>query len=196
MTSLFLEDGSRKPATALHVEDCRVVAVRRKEQDGYWALQLGAGHRRASRVNKAEQGAATPRPRCSPAETLAEFRLDNEEGLLEVGRKLRPAHFVAGQRVDVSGTTSGKGFAGSMKRYGFGGGRASHGTSVSHRAHGSTGQHQDPGRVFKNKKMAGHMGVRRRTAQNLKVLQVDDEGRAHSCGGLGARGSRELGASA
>ena len=131
-----------------------------------------------------------------PAETLAEFRLDNEEGLLEVGQKLRPAHFVAGQRVDVSGTTSGKGFAGSMKRYGFGGGRASHGTSVSHRAHGSTGQHQDPGRVFKNKKMAGHMGVRRRTAQNLKVLQVDDEAGLILVEGLGARGSRELGASA
>jgi len=172
MTRLFLEGGEQAPATVLFVEDCRVLSSRTVERDGYAAVRLCAGSARASRVGRARRGEFSAAG-VAPAARLAEFRVDSEDALLEPGARLSPSHFVPGQRVDVSGVTSGKGFAGAMKRHGFGGGRATHGTSISHRAHGSTGNHQDPGRVFKGKKMAGHMGARRRTAQNLEVLRVE-----------------------
>lgn len=170
MTSIYREDGVRVPATVLRVPECRVVSVRTRERDGYLAVQLGAGRKKHPKMPEVGHYAKAG---VAPAERLAEFRLDSEEALLSVGREVTAAHFVSGQHVDVSGTTVGKGFAGVMKRYGFGGGRATHGTSVSHRAHGSTGQHQDPGRVFKNKKMAGHMGSRHRTVMSLRVLRTD-----------------------
>ncbi|GBD42061.1 50S ribosomal protein L3 [bacterium HR39] len=173
MTRVFGVDGSHIPVTVLHVEDCEVVAVRTKEKDGYTAVQLGAGRRKPKNVTKPMRGHFA-KAGVEPKAKLAEFRV-SEDALLPVGVRLHVGHFVAGQYVDVTGTSIGKGFAGAMKRWGFGGLRATHGVSISHRSHGSTGQRQDPGKVFKGKKMAGHMGHRRVTVQNLEVFGVDPE---------------------
>nr|WP_137678021.1 50S ribosomal protein L3 [Parerythrobacter lutipelagi] len=172
MTRLFQEDGRHVPVTVLALEDCQVVSHRTADRDGYFALQVGSGVAKQKNVNKPQ------REHFAKAEVplkmrVAEFRLDDEEGFLPVGARISAEHFVAGQKVDITGHTQGKGFAGAMKRWGFGGLRASHGVSISHRSHGSTGQNQDPGKVFKGKKMAGHMGDRQRTQQNLEVVRTD-----------------------
>ena len=174
MTRLFQEDGQHVPVTVLSLEGCQVVGACNQERDGYFAVQLGAGARKAKNVNKPQRGTFA-KAEVEPKARIVEFRVDSEEGLLPVGATITADHFIAGQMVDIRGTTQGKGFAGAMKRWGFGGMRASHGVSVSHRAHGSTGQNQDPGRVFKNKKMAGHMGARNRTQQNLEIVRTDAE---------------------
>ncbi len=173
MTRLFQEDGRHVPVTVLALEDCQVVSVRTADRDGYVAVQLGAGSAKQKNVAKPQ------REHFAKAEVplkarVVEFRVA-DDAVLEVGATIAASHFVPGQLVDISGTTQGKGFAGAMKRWGFGGMRATHGVSISHRAHGSTGNRQDPGKVFKNKKMAGHMGDRARTQQNLEVVRVDDE---------------------
>jgi large subunit ribosomal protein L3 len=173
MFRVFTEDGSHIPVTVLQVRDCEVVAARRADKDGYRAVQLGFGRAKASRVTKPMRGHFA-KAGVVPKARLAEFRV-SEDALLEPGTALSVEHFVVGQFVDVSGTSIGKGFAGAMKRWGFKGLRASHGVSISHRAHGSTGNRQDPGKVFKNKKMAGHMGQRRVTVQNLEVVGIDRE---------------------
>ena len=173
MTRLFGIDGSHVPVTVLQVEQCEVVAVRTAEKDGYSAVQLGVGTRKAKNVSKPMRGHFA-KAKVEPKAKVGEFRVD-ENALLEVGAQIHVGHFVAGQYVDVTGTSIGKGFAGAMKRWNFGGLRATHGVSVSHRSHGSTGNRQDPGRVFKGKKMAGHMGHRRVTIQNLEVFGVDPE---------------------
>ncbi len=173
MTRIFNEDGVAVPVTVLHVDNNRVVANRTEETDGYTAVQIGAGFAKVKNTTKPLRGHFA-KAKVEPARKLAEFRV-NEDGLLTVGSELSAAHFVAGQKVDIVGTSIGKGFAGGMKRHGFGGLRASHGVSISHRSHGSTGNAQDPGRVFKGKKMAGHMGNERVTVQNLEVVSVDAE---------------------
>ncbi len=173
MTRLFGEDGAHVGVTVLQVDGCDVVAVRSKDKDGYVAVQLGAGSRKAKNVTKPLRGHFA-KAKVEPKAKLAEFRVD-EDAVLEPGARLSAAHFVAGQFVDVQGVSIGKGFAGAMKRWNFRGLEASHGVSISHRSHGSTGNRQDPGRVFKNKKMAGHMGHRTRTVQNLEVFGVDAE---------------------
>jgi large subunit ribosomal protein L3 len=173
MTRLFDDEGSHVPVSVLRVEDCEVVAARRPEQDGYAAVQLGVGRAKAKNVSKPMRGHFA-KAKVTPKVRLAEFRV-SEDALLEPGAALSVGHFVIGQYVDVCGTSIGKGFAGAMKRWGFRGLRASHGVSVSHRSHGSTGNRQDPGRVFKGKKMAGHMGDRRVTVQNLEVVGIDHE---------------------
>ncbi|MDT0574747.1 50S ribosomal protein L3 [Croceicoccus sp. F390] len=172
MTRLFQEDGRHVPVTVLALENCQVVAQRTMERDGYVAVQLGAGEAKQKNVAK-PQREHFAKAQVSLKMKVAEFRLDDESALLPVGSAISAEHFVAGQMVDVTGHTQGKGFAGAMKRWGFGGLRASHGVSVSHRSHGSTGQRQDPGKVFKNKKMAGHMGDRQRTQQNLEIVRTD-----------------------
>ena len=171
MTRLFQADGRHVPVTVLQVDDVQVVGRREKDKDGYSAVQLGAGKAKAKNVAK-PQRSAFGKAEVEPKVRVAEFRVD-EDGLLDVGAAISADHFVPGQLVDVAGVTQGKGFAGAMKRWGFGGLRATHGVSVSHRSHGSTGNRQDPGRVFKNKKMAGHMGARNRTQQNLEVVRTD-----------------------
>ena len=171
MTRLFTEDGRQIPVTVLQLDALQVVANRTSEKDGYTAVQLGAGTARVKRVSKAMRGhfaAASVEPK----RKLVEFRVD-AENLIEVGAEISAEHFLEGQKVDVSGTSIGKGFQGAMKRWNFGGLRASHGVSISHRSHGSTGQCQDPGKVFKGKKMAGHMGAARVTTQNLEVVRTD-----------------------
>ena len=173
MTRIFDEDGRHIPVTVLKVDECQVIAVRNEEKDGYTAVQLGAGKAKVKRVSKAQRGHFA-KAKVEPKKKIVEFRVSNEN-VLEVGAQLGVHHFVAGQFVDVTGTSIGKGFAGAMKRHNFGGMRATHGVSISHRAHGSTGQCQDPGKVFKGKKMAGHMGDERVTTQNLKVVAVDEE---------------------
>lgn len=173
MTRIFDDEGRHVPVTVLKVDGCQVVSVKTEEKDGYVALQLGAGKKRLKNVSKPVRGHYA-KAKVEPKAKLIEFRVTNDS-LVDVGAVLSAAHFIPGQYVDVSGVTIGKGFAGAMKRWNFGGLRASHGVSVSHRSHGSTGQCQDPGRVFKGKKMAGHMGARNRTAQNLKVIAVDEE---------------------
>jgi len=172
MTRLFQEDGRHVPVTVLALEDCQVTAHRTEDRDGYFALQVGSGEAKQKNVNK-PQREAFAKAEVPLKMKVAEFRVDNEEGLLPVGATISAEHFVAGQKVDITGHTQGKGFAGAMKRWGFGGMRATHGVSISHRAHGSTGNRQDPGRVFKGKKMAGHMGDRRRTQQNLEIVRTD-----------------------
>lgn len=172
MTRLFQEDGRHVPVTVLALEDCQVVSHRTADRDGYVALQVGSGEAKQKNVAKPQ------REHFAKAEVglkarVAEFRLEGEDGLLPVGATISAEHFIAGQKVDITGHTQGKGFAGVIKRWGFGGLHASHGVSLSHRSHGSTGQRQDPGRVFKNKKMAGHMGDRQRTQQNLEVVRTD-----------------------
>ena len=173
MTRVFDEDGRHVPVTVLKVDECQVVAVRNEEKDGYVAVQLGAGKAKVKRTSKANRGHFA-KSKVEPKKKLAEFRVSNEN-VLEVGAELGANHFIAGQYVDVSATSKGKGFAGAMKRHNFGGLRATHGVSISHRSHGSTGQCQDPGKVFKGKKMAGQMGNERVTTQNLQVVAVDLE---------------------
>jgi large subunit ribosomal protein L3 len=173
MTRLFQEDGQHVPVTVLALEDCQVVSVRTADTDGYVAVQLGAGAAKQKNVNK-PQREHFAKAQVPLKQRVAEFRVA-ADALLEVGATIAASHFVPGQLVDVSGHTQGKGFQGAMKRWGFGGMRATHGVSISHRAHGSTGNRQDPGKVFKNKKMAGHMGDRQRTQQNLEVVRTDDE---------------------
>jgi large subunit ribosomal protein L3 len=172
MMRLFNEDGRHIPVTVLALEGCQVVGERNQERDGYFAVRLGAGARKAKNVNKPQRGEFA-KAQVEPKARVAEFRVENADGLLPVGAAISADHFIDGQLVDISGHTQGKGFAGAMKRWGFGGMRATHGVSISHRAHGSTGQRQDPGKVFKNKKMAGHMGDRQRTQQNLEVVRTD-----------------------
>ena len=174
MTRLFQEDGRHVPVTVLALEDCQVVSHRTADRDGYVAVQVGSGEAKQKNVNK-PQREAFAKAEVSLKMKVAEFRLEDEQGLLPVGSHISAEHFVAGQKVDITGHTQGKGFQGGMKRWGFGGLRASHGVSVSHRSLGSTGQRQDPGKVFKNKKMAGHMGDKRRTQQNLEVVRTDAE---------------------
>jgi large subunit ribosomal protein L3 len=173
MTRLFQDDGRHVPVTVLALENNQVVAQRTQDRDGYVAVQLGAGVAKAKNVAKPQRGHFA-KAEVEPKARLVEFRV-SEDALVDVGAEISAAHFIPGQYVDVSGHTQGKGFAGAMKRWGFGGLRASHGVSVSHRSHGSTGQRQDPGKVFKNKKMAGHMGDRERTQQNLEVVLTDVE---------------------
>ena len=188
MTRVFNERGHHVPVTVLQLEGCQVVAQRTIEKDGYTALQLGSGNRKVKNVSKAQRGHFA-KAQVEPKAKLAEFRV-SDDALVEVGAELTADHFVAGQRVDVVGTSKGKGFAGAMKRHNFGGLRASHGVSISHRSHGSTGQCQDPGRVFKGKKMAGHLGDVRSTVQNLEIVETRaDEGLILVKGGL--PGSKE-----
>ena len=171
MTRLFMEDGKQIPVTVLQLDKLQVVAQRTEEKDGYTALQLGAGTAKAKRTSKAMRGHYAA-AKVEPKRKLAEFRVD-ADAMIEVGEEIIADHYFAGQYVDVAGTSIGKGFAGAMKRHNFGGLRASHGVSISHRSHGSTGQCQDPGKVFKGKKMAGHMGAARVTTQNLEVVKTD-----------------------
>ncbi len=171
MTRLFMEDGRQIPVTVLQMENLQVVAQRLPETDGYTAVQLGAGNARAKNTTQPMRGHFA-RAIVAPKRKLVEFRVA-PENMIDVGAEITADHFVSGQYVDVAGTSIGKGFAGVMKRHNFKGLRASHGVSVSHRAHGSTGQCQDPGKVFKGKKMAGHMGAARVTVQNLEVVRTD-----------------------
>ncbi len=173
MTTVYGDAGEETPVTVLQVENCQVVAQKTLGRDGYTAVQLGVGVAKAKNTSKSLRGHYA-KAKVEPKRKLAEFRVA-ENAILEPGVELVASHFVPGQYVDVSGDTVGKGFAGVMKRWNFAGLEASHGVSVSHRSHGSTGQRQDPGRTFKGKKMAGHMGTRRRTVQNLEIMQVDDE---------------------
>jgi len=173
MSRVFAEDGRHVPVTVISLEGCQVVGARTKDKDGYTALKLGAGKGRAKSLTRAEKGAFA-KANVPAKEKVVEFRV-SEDALVPVGAELSAAHFVKGQLVDVEGITIGKGFAGSMKRWNFGGHRASHGVSVSHRTHGATGSRQDPGRVFKNKKMAGHLGVEKVTMQNLEVVSTRPE---------------------
>jgi large subunit ribosomal protein L3 len=173
MTRIFADDGNHVPVTVLKVEGCHVIAQRTRENDGYDAVQLGAGAAKVKNTSQAQRGHFA-KAKVEPRRHLAEFRV-SADAMLEVGAELSAQHFVAGQFVDVVGHSIGKGFAGAMKRHGFKGMRATHGVSISHRAHGSTGQCQDPGKVFKGKKMAGHMGDRQVTAQNLRIVSTDDE---------------------
>jgi large subunit ribosomal protein L3 len=171
MTRLFTETGEHVPVTVLRLANCQVVGHRTKEKNGYVALQLGAGLRKVQSTTKADRGHFAV-AKVEPKRKLAEFRVD-EDGLIPIGAEITADHFVVGQYVDVTGTSTGKGWAGPMKRWNFAGLRASHGVSISHRSHGSTGGRQDPGKTFKNKKMAGHLGVDRVTTLNLKVRQTD-----------------------
>ena len=173
MTRVFTDAGEHVPVTVLKLDGCQVVAHRTVEKNGYTAVQLGIGRAKPKNVPKAERERFA-KASVEPKMKLAEFRVP-EDGMIPVGAEITADHFVVGQFVDVTGTTIGKGFAGPMKRWNFGGLRASHGVSVSHRSHGSTGGRQDPGKTFKNKKMAGHMGADRVTTQNLKVVQLDVE---------------------
>ena len=173
MSRLFTPAGGHVPVTVLRLEECQVVAQRTHDVHGYDAVQLGVGKARVKNVSKAMRGHFA-KAKVEPKRKLAEFRV-SADAVLDVGAELSVDHFVEGQFVDVAGTSIGKGFAGAMKRHGFKGLRASHGVSVSHRSHGSTGHSQDPGKVFKGKKMAGHMGDERVTTQNLKVVSTDAE---------------------
>ena len=173
MTRLFMEDGKQIPVTVLQLDGLHVVTQRTMEKDGYTAVQLGAGTPKVKRVSKAMRGHYAAQ-KVEPKRKLVEFRV-SEDNLISVGEELSAEHYLDGQKVDVSGTSIGKGFQGAMKRHNFGGLRATHGVSVSHRSHGSTGQCQDPGKVFKGKKMAGHMGAARVTTQNLEVVKTDAE---------------------
>ena len=171
MTRLFMEDGRQVPVTVLQLDALQVVAQRTVETDGYTAVQLGAGTAKAKRVSAPMRGHYA-KASVAPKRKLAEFRV-SPDNLIDVGAEISAEHYVAGQLVDIAGTSIGKGFAGVMKRHNFGGLRASHGVSISHRSHGSTGQCQDPGKVFKGKKMAGHLGAVRVTTQNLEIVRTD-----------------------
>jgi large subunit ribosomal protein L3 len=173
MSRLFNEDGSTIPVTLLHLDDVRVIARRTAEKDGYEAVQLGIGRAKPKNVTKPQRGHFAKAGVEAPMK-LVEFRVA-AAAALDPGARLSPEHFVKGQKVDVTGVTVGKGFAGAMKRWNFSGLEASHGVSISHRSHGSTGNRQDPGKTFKNKKMAGHLGVERVTTQNLEIAGVDVE---------------------
>ena len=171
MTRIFTDAGEQVPVTVLRLDNCQVVAQRTEDKNGYTALQLGVGLRKVKNTPRALRGhfaAASVEPK----RKMAEFRV-SPENLIDVGAELTADHFIVGQFVDVTGTSHGKGFQGVIKRHNFGGGRATHGNSLSHRVHGSTGQRQDPGKVFKGKKMAGHMGDVRVTTQNLKIVKTD-----------------------
>lgn len=173
MTRVYNDAGEHIPVTVLRLDNCQVVAHRTEDKNGYTAVQLGAGHSKVKNTSKALRGqfaAASVEPKAK----LVEFRV-SADNLIEIGSELSANHFVAGQLVDVTGTTIGKGFAGAIKRHNFGGLRATHGVSVSHRSHGSTGSNQDPGRVWKGKRMAGHMGQTRVTTQNLEVVSTDED---------------------
>src|SRR5213079_2648939 len=171
MTRVFTGEGNHVAVTVLRVANCQVVAQRTQETDGYTALQLGVGAAKVKNVTKPQRGHFA-KAKVEPKAKLAEFRV-SEDALVDVGAEITAAHFVPGQYVDVTGTSIGKGFAGGMKRWNFGGLRATHGVSVSHRSLGSTGQRQDPGKTFKNKKMAGHLGAARVTTQSLRIVQTD-----------------------
>lgn len=173
MTRIYTDAGVNVPVTVLRMENVQVVSQRTNEKNGYTAVQLGAGKAKVKNVSKSMRGHYSV-AKVEPKRKLAEFRV-SEDNMIDVGAQLSAEHFVEGQKVDVTGTSVGKGFAGAMKRHNFGGLRASHGVSVSHRSHGSTGQCQDPGKVFKGKKMAGHMGSTRVTTQNLEVVKTDAE---------------------
>ncbi len=173
MTRVFTDEGEHVPVTVLKVDNCQVVAVRTDDTDGYTAVQLGVGAAKVKNVTKPMRGHFA-KAKVEPKRKLVEFRVSTD-ALLDVGAEISAAHFVAGQFVDVTGTSIGKGFAGGMKRWNFGGLRATHGVSVSHRSLGSTGNRQDPGKTFKNKKMAGHLGAERVTTLNLKVVQIDSD---------------------
>ncbi len=173
MTRLFKEDGTHVPVTVLHLDEVQVVSVRDAARDGYTALQLGFGHAKVKNVSKPNRGHFA-KAKVEPKRRLAEFRVA-ADAVLEPGATLSAAHFSIGQKVDVCATSKGKGFAGAMKRWNFRGLEASHGVSISHRSHGSTGNRQDPGKTFKNKKMAGHLGDERVTTLNLEVAHVDAE---------------------
>lgn len=172
MTRIYDEFGAHVPVTVLQIDNLQVTNVRTKEKDGYSAVQLGYGKAKVSRTNKAQRGQFA-KANVEPKKKVCEFRVA-DDALLEIGQEIRANHFVPGQFIDIQGTTKGKGFAGAMKRWNFAGLEASHGVSVSHRSHGSTGQRQDPGRTFKNKKMAGHLGVETVTTQNLVVVAIDE----------------------
>ena len=171
MTRLFLENGTQVPVTVLQLDNLQVVAQRTADKDGYTAVQLGAGAAKAKRTTAAMRGHFA-KAQVEPKRKIVEFRV-SPDNLIEVGAEITAAHYLEGQFVDIAGTSLGKGFAGAMKRHNFGGLRASHGVSVSHRSHGSTGQCQDPGKVFKGKKMAGHLGAVRVTTQNIQVVKTD-----------------------
>ena len=173
MTRVFNDAGHHVPVTVLKLDDVQVVAVRSKDRDGYTAVQLGSGFAKVKRTSKAMRGHFA-KANVEPKRRVAEFRV-SADNMIDVGAELAASHFIEGQHVDATGVSIGKGFAGAMKRHNFGGLRASHGVSISHRSHGSTGQCQDPGRVFKGKKMAGHMGDVRVTTQNLTVAKIDLE---------------------
>src|SRR5919202_1582838 len=173
MTRVFTDAGEHVPVTVLKVDNCQVVAHRTMDKNGYTALQVGVGKAKVKNISKAERGRFAV-VQIEPKRKLAEFRV-SEDALIPVGAEITADHFVPGQFVDVTGTTTGKGFAGGIKRWNFGGLRATHGVSISHRSIGSTGGRQDPGKTFKNKKMPGHMGVDRITTLNLKVVQLDVE---------------------
>src|SRR5208283_1221919 len=173
MTRIFTGEGNHVPVTVLKIDNCQVVAVRTEETDGYTAVQLGVGTAKAKNVTKPQRGHFA-KAKVEPKARLAEFRV-SPDALIDVGAEIIASHFLPGQYVDVAGISIGKGFAGAMKRHNFGGLRASHGVSVSHRSHGSTGQRQSPGKTFKNKKMAGHLGAARVTTQSLEVIAADAE---------------------
>lgn len=173
MTRLFKEDGTHVPVTVLHLDEVQVVDARTQDRDGYTAVQLGIGKAKVKNVSQPNRGHFA-RVKVEPKQKLVEFRV-SDDAILESGSVLTAAHFVVGQKVDVTGTSKGKGFAGAMKRWNFRGLEATHGVSVSHRSHGSTGNRQDPGKTFKNKKMAGHLGDERVTTQNLEVAAIDVE---------------------
>ncbi|MCC5985558.1 MAG: 50S ribosomal protein L3 [Rhodobacteraceae bacterium] len=173
MTRLFMEDGRQVPVTVLQLDGLQVVSTRTADKDGYTAVQLGAGSAKAKRVPAPMRGHFA-KASVAPKRKLAEFRV-SPENLIDIGEEITADHYFEGQYVDVAGTSVGKGFAGAMKRHNFGGLRASHGVSISHRSHGSTGQCQDPGKVFKGKRMAGHMGAARVTTQNLQVVKTDSD---------------------
>jgi large subunit ribosomal protein L3 len=173
MTRVFTDDGTHESVTVLQLDNCQVVDVKTEDKHGYNALQLGVGKAKVKNVSKGMRGHFA-KAKVEPKRKLAEFRVSGD-ALLEVGNEISADHFIAGQPVDVVGTSIGKGFAGAMKRHNFAGLEASHGVSISHRSHGSTGNSQDPGRVFKGKKMAGQMGNVRKTSQNLVVIQTDPE---------------------
>ena len=172
MTRIYDEFGAHVPATVLQIENLQVTGTRTKESHGYSAVQVGYGNAKVSRTNKALRGQFA-KAGVEPKKKVCEFRVA-DDAVLEIGQEIRANHFVAGQFIDIQGTTKGKGFAGAMKRWNFAGLEASHGVSVSHRSHGSTGQRQDPGKTFKNKKMAGHLGVETVTTQNLVVVAIDE----------------------
>ena len=191
MTRVFTDAGEHIPVTVLKVENCQVVGQKTEEKNGYTAVQLGAGLAKVKRLTKAERGQFA-KVKVEPKRKVAEFRV-TPDNMIEVGAEITADHFVPGQYVDVSGITIGKGFAGAMKRWNFGGLRASHGVSVSHRSHGSTGNRQDPGKVFKNKKMAGHLGGENVTTQNIKVVCNRCRARPHPGARRGARLQGRLG---
>ena len=171
MTRLFKEDGTHVPVTVLHLDQLQVVAAKTDETDGYTAVQLGWGKAKVKNVSEPNKGHFA-KAKVEPKMKLVEFRV-TPDALLDVGATLSAEHFIVGQKVDVCGITKGKGFAGAMKRWNFRGLEATHGVSVSHRSHGSTGNRQDPGKTFKNKKMAGHLGVERVTTLNLEIAAID-----------------------